>query len=656
MLRAVIMRTRGGADVDTPPWWARPTAVALAVVWLVAFVGSVTPARGGVGPANALATLPALGCSVILLLRAPRQPVTAVVSLMAGALVLGAWHSVLPGAVHDEAGWVGRLLGVSWLLTIPLNSVLLTVVPEIPTSRAGRTLLRVEIVGLSVCAVTTLLGSTEGDSSGGLFMVGAAALAVVMLCIPAALVRLAFLWRRATGVRRTQVGLLLAGGLVVIAVYAVIGGLATTLFGEDTAQVVIGALLVAAVPVTVVVATVGHGLYGVRLTVNRLTRWVLTLAAAALAAALVYWFAQVTTGGAGATSVMVIPAALAAAAVGIALTPAVTRAVDAIAPVETPAHRVLRGMAERLEGVRPEQDLPEEIASGLGTALGLDGVTLWESTPAGTEHLASWGADAGVGTDVPLRYHGDVVGSVTVRPAPDPRTLEVVGDLAPHIATAVVASRLGRDLERSKRRLEVVRDDERAQLRRDLHDELSPSLSGMRLAITAARQHLDADDVQLDAMLARLVDETTSAMDVVRRLLDGLRPLTLDALGLEGSLTARAESLNRAGTIDVAVASSLTTVVQPALELAAYRIGVEAMANSVRHSGGSRCDLDLRVQDEHLVLTITDDGHGGLRPGAGVGLDSMRERAEALGGRLEVTSPPDRGTRVVATLPLGQGA
>jgi signal transduction histidine kinase len=138
----------------------------------------------------------------------------------------------------------------------------------------------------------------------------------------------------------------------------------------------------------------------------------------------------------------------------------------------------------------------------------------------------------------------------------------------------------------------------------------------------------------------------------VRRIVEGLRPPSLDELGLAGALEQLVDRLT-AGTdllVDVEVAEAL----QPAaaVEVAAYRIAQEALTNVVRHSGAHRACVRLRADGGELALEVTDDGTGTPAPrDGGVGLASMRERAEELGGRVEVTGRPGAGTRVTARLP-----
>ena len=147
----------------------------------------------------------------------------------------------------------------------------------------------------------------------------------------------------------------------------------------------------------------------------------------------------------------------------------------------------------------------------------------------------------------------------------------------------------------------------------------------------------------------------------VRRLVDGLRPPALDQLGLVSALRQRAQEHRVPGAAGgrMSWAVEADEDVEPlpaAVEVAAYRIVMEAVTNALRHSGAERCTVSLKREDGTLLLRVRDTGRGlAVDPGAGVGLTSMRERAEELGGTCTVTSS-DSGTLVEVRLPIsGEG-
>jgi signal transduction histidine kinase len=202
----------------------------------------------------------------------------------------------------------------------------------------------------------------------------------------------------------------------------------------------------------------------------------------------------------------------------------------------------------------------------------------------------------------------------------------------------------------------LTREEERKRLRRDLHDGLGPALAALTLHVDALRNRAGSGGAaeDLEAGLLGLRSGIQGTVSDVRRIVEGLRPPALDELGLPGALAQLADRLT-AGTgliVDVDVPAVLR--VPAAVEVAAYRVAQEALTNVVRHAGAGRACVRVRPADGDLLVEVRDDGRGvpGPREG-GVGLGSMRERAEELGGRLEVDSGPGRGTRVLARLPLG---
>jgi len=260
---------------------------------------------------------------------------------------------------------------------------------------------------------------------------------------------------------------------------------------------------------------------------------------------------------------------------------------------------------------------------------------------------------------VPLVSRGETVGRLVVetRTPGDPLRADerrLLEDLARQAAPAVDAVRLTNDLQRSRERLVVALEEERRRLRRDLHDGLGPALAGVVLSLDNARELLRKDPDAASALLGLLREATQEAIGDVRRLVYGLRPPTLDELGLVPAIREQAARLNgneRGVRISVDGPDGLADL-PAAVEVAAYRIAAEAITNVVRHSDARTCRVSIELNGA-LELDIRDDGHGpteGYEPG--VGINSMRERATELGGSFSIDHEGDRGTRVQVVLPL----
>jgi signal transduction histidine kinase len=235
----------------------------------------------------------------------------------------------------------------------------------------------------------------------------------------------------------------------------------------------------------------------------------------------------------------------------------------------------------------------------------------------------------------------------------------VLAELATQAAVAVHAVRLTAALQQARTRLVTTREEERRRLRRDLHDGLGPTLAGVVLGLETAGNLLQGQPpaAKAAALLERLRDQTQGAIVGIRHLVYGLRPTALDDLGLVPALQTQATALGQGsnGVVVLVEADGDMAALPAAVEVAAYRIAVEAVTNTARHADARHCQVRL-CHDGALTVEIRDDGTG-LQPGwhAGVGVTSMRERAVELGGTLRVEPAPGGGTVVTARLPVSGG-
>jgi two-component system, NarL family, sensor kinase len=329
-------------------------------------------------------------------------------------------------------------------------------------------------------------------------------------------------------------------------------------------------------------------------------------------------------------------------------------------------YRAISRLGERLgSSLEPDAVLPTIVAS-VAEGLRLPYVAI-ELDEAGRHRIAAEHGEAQGGEPVrlPLEYRGEVVGGLLVLPRSPKDSfsaadLRLLGDLSRQAGVAAHAVRLRQDLVRSRERLVVTREEERRRLRRDLHDGLGPTLAGIGLEIESVRALASSDPKAADALLARLKLEVQDAIGDIRRIAYDLRPPTLDELGLVAAVREQAARLGVSGNglggtpgprVNVEVPGDLPSL-PAAVEVAAYRIALEALTNVSRHAEAARCTIRISVNGS-LELEVSDDGRG-VDPasGAGVGLTSMRERAEELGGELSVTPAEGGGTVVRARLPV----
>ncbi len=214
----------------------------------------------------------------------------------------------------------------------------------------------------------------------------------------------------------------------------------------------------------------------------------------------------------------------------------------------------------------------------------------------------------------------------------------------------MAALRLSERLQHSRAALVTAREEERRRLRRDLHDGIGAVLAGVRLQVETA-QDLVADPTAT-GLLHSAATGVATAVDDLRSITDDLRPAALDDLGLAVGLHGLADRMATPDTV-IAVDVHLDGALPAAVEVACYRIAGEALANAVRHSGAHRVTLRAAGTPSWVSLRVEDDGAGlpeQTRAG-GLGLASMRQRAEEIGGWLAVTSTGS-GTMVHAELPM----
>jgi len=266
-----------------------------------------------------------------------------------------------------------------------------------------------------------------------------------------------------------------------------------------------------------------------------------------------------------------------------------------------------------------------------------------------------------------LTYQSEPLGQLLVAPrAPgeafSPADRRLLEQIAQQAAPAVHAYRLTADLHRSRERIIIAREEERRRLRRDLHDELGPTLASQTFKLDAALDWFDRDPASARKLLGEVKAQTQATVADIRRLVYELRPPALDELGLVGALRAHVQSLSAANGLHVTVdAPPDLPPLSAAVEVAAYRIALEALTNVVRHAQAHTCQVHLAVLEESLQLDIADDGLGlpaetGRETPAGMGLTSMRERADELGGTCVIENRPGGGTRVYAELPITPSA
>ncbi len=415
--------------------------------------------------------------------------------------------------------------------------------------------------------------------------------------------------------------------------------------------------------VLVTVATFRHRMYDADVALNRAVVY------GGLVAALISaYVGAVVVVSSAVHAVEWLPGAVGAAVVAVAFGPLLHLLRGRADQLLFGARRSPERVASRLLTVGAEDDdeappSDEELLARAAATLCRTLRLPWARLECGALQVTS-GVPRTTGETLPLRRGGREVGRLVIGRRYDDERLRTD---QPALVAAVAQLALTVDALHATAALRQARDDllaaraeERRRIHRDLHDGLGPTLAGVCLGLEGTRQIATTDLAAAAACLPELETYARRAVDDVRRLVDGLRPVELDSTGLVETLRTRLAPLDRPTTggpaLDVRLppAEALDGLPEDT-ETAALRICLEAVTNVVRHADATTCTVELRRETGALVVEVVDDGCGVAEAAPHVGLLSMRDRAREAGGRLEVTDRAGGGTCVRAVLPARRG-
>jgi signal transduction histidine kinase len=205
------------------------------------------------------------------------------------------------------------------------------------------------------------------------------------------------------------------------------------------------------------------------------------------------------------------------------------------------------------------------------------------------------------------------------------------------------------DLRGARERIIAAADEERRRIQRDLHDGAQQRLVSLALILSMAESRLDNDPARAAELIAQAREEAQQAIGELRELAGGIHPAVLSDHGLCAAL----EALASRAPVPVQVNGDLEgETVRPAVEAAAYFVTSEALANMAKYAQASAASVEVALEEGSLRLCVRDDGVGGADPEQGSGLNGLRDRVDALDGRLELYSPAGEGTTLTVEFPL----
>jgi signal transduction histidine kinase len=300
-------------------------------------------------------------------------------------------------------------------------------------------------------------------------------------------------------------------------------------------------------------------------------------------------------------------------------------------------------------GTRVELD-PDYVVSSVRKTHGAARFDTDDPAAAGMPELVrSLGIRSAIAA--PVIVEGEPWGATTIvafdRSFP-PDTERRLVEFTELIATAIANAESRSELAASRRRIVAASDETRRQIERDLHDGTQQRLVSLGLAVRAAEANLPPERDDLRAQLSGVATGLVAAVEDLQEISRGIHPAILSKGGLAPALQALAH--RSAIPVDLDINADVRHA-EP-IEVAAYFVASEALANAAKHSEASRIDVSLRQRDDSLVLSVRDDGVGGADAAGGSGLVGLADRVEALGGSIDVESRQGNGTQITAELPL----
>ncbi len=331
---------------------------------------------------------------------------------------------------------------------------------------------------------------------------------------------------------------------------------------------------------------------------------------------------------------------------------------------------ILSRLSRRIDVALAPESVPQLIVETIAQGLRLPYAAIQLRTPQEEARVvAAFGQPPSELIHFPLTYRAEPIGEMLLAPRAqgesfspaDRKLLDIIAQQAGVSMHAVNLTDelrlLNTDLQQSRERMVMAQEEERRRLRRNLHDGVGPTLASLSHRIDVAANLVNTDPQASIDLLKELKGQVRETVAEIRRLVYDLRPPVLDEFGLVSAIREHIAPYTGPGGLQVEFdASEPLPALPAAVEVAAYRIALEAFTNIIKHARASRCQIQIRVKEESLILEIIDDGRGvldGVLPG--VGFSSMRERASELGGECLVEMIPTGGTRVRTRLPISRG-
>jgi signal transduction histidine kinase len=340
-------------------------------------------------------------------------------------------------------------------------------------------------------------------------------------------------------------------------------------------------------------------------------------------------------------------------------------------------YRIISKLSKRLGYAIESEDVLDTILDTVTQAFNVPHAEIHLNNDNGYEVSAVKGKPIGRPMVMPLLYKSEIIGQLLLSPRSPGESwssvdLQLLEELVRQVGTAIHSARVTKELKRSnqyllaaRERLVNAREEERKRIRHNLHDGVIPSLAALTLKSGAALRLLNISTDRAANVLQEIIGNLEENMQDIRALVRNLRPPAIDQLGLIDALRERIKEFesnpeiqSEGIKINYIACSSLKTKLPAAVEVATYMIVQEAVLNVWRHARAKNCNIfiERRVNKENdeLYIRVEDDGKGFNKEYLhGIGITSMRERTQELGGKWSIEKVSDNGgTCVTAILPL----
>jgi len=632
----------------------------------------------------------------VLASRRPKNPIGwifCILGLLAGVLAFTSeyarWAIDVRHGLPLPAGGAYAAWLVEWIW-IPLITGLAIVAAIFPDGRfltpgwrrAMWAAVAISLVPTALNAVIprlTVYAGLDNPVGFGGGRIRAAAVASTTLMLPVVVVGAAAIvhrFRRSKGDERLQLKWLTLSTILVAAMFAVYGVLVIiqgTVSPDGRGLTWLEDLTILAflaVPVSVTFGVLKYRLYDIDIVINK----AVVYGAIAVFITAVYLLVVIGVGSLIGYASNPVLSAIAAAIIALAFQPA-RRWAQRLANRfvygrrSTP-YEVLSQLSSRFANAYSLDDALPRLAHVSADAVGAERATVWLRADGTLRPTASWPTDGAIAplpmqgqglpsfgpreTGFAVRHQGDLLGAVSVvMPANEPlgpAQRKLLEDVAAQTGLVLRNVGLLEDLRASRRRLVAAQDEERRRLERNIHDGAQQQLVALSVQLRLVEQLVDRDATKAHEMLQQLQRTTSDALEDLRDLARGIYPPLLADQGLPAALEAQA----RKSGLPITLAPDGVVRYDQDVEAAVYFCVLEALQNVAKYARATAITVALHDADRRLLFEVNDDGVGFDLAHAmgGMGLRSMSDRVEAVGGSLEVTSTPGRGTTVVGTIPL----